>query len=505
MQTEELMQLVSDIQHFKAERQTVELKSAHTDFPRRIHDTLSSFSNQDSGGVIVFGISDKPNFEIVGVYDADDVQRKIMENCLQMEPPVRAVITMCEIQGKVVVCAEIPGIETSSRPVYYAGTGIAKGSFVRIGDGDRQMTQYEIYSYEAFRRQERNELRTIDNAADMKLFDKERLAKYLNAVKEDRRNLRENVSDDDILELMGVTHNGKPTLAGIMVFSLYPQAYFPQLSITAVSLPGIEMGDTGPFEERFIDNKRLTGAIPEMLDDAVDFVKRNSRNMTIIDKNGRRQDRSEYPIAAIREAILNALVHRDYSIYTENTPISIEMYRDRIEIKSSGELYGHVAVDELGKTRLETRNPILANMLELLRITENRYSGIPTMISEMRNAGLPRPEFSQRRGEFKVVFRNNIYNELATANEVHEKAPDYGKYGQDQARNKKITLEQQIVEFCRTPRTRQEIVDFSGMTRYHIMSKYIQPMIDNGILRCTIPEKPKTKNQRFVVVQRQSM
>ena len=80
--------------------------------------------------------------------------------------------------------------------------------------------------------------------------------------------------------------------------------------------------------------------------------------------------------------ILNALVHRDYSNHTENVPIRIEMYRDRMEISNSGGLYGKITIDALGKVHPETRNAALANMLELLKVTENRYSGIPTIRKE---------------------------------------------------------------------------------------------------------------------------
>ena len=93
-------------------------------------------------------------------------------------------------------------------------------------------------------------------------------------------------------------------------------------------MPGLKQGETGEDSERFIDNKRITGAIPDMLEDALDFVKRNSKIRTIINKHGERIDKSEYPIIAVREAILNALIHRDCSIYTENTPITIEMFRN---------------------------------------------------------------------------------------------------------------------------------------------------------------------------------
>ena len=81
--------------------------------------------------------------------------------------------------------------------------------------------------------------------------------KYLYSVKKERKNFSNNVSDEEILELMGVFNDGVPTLAGTMVFSKYPQAYFPQLCITAVVVPGTEIGEIGEDGERFIDNERI--------------------------------------------------------------------------------------------------------------------------------------------------------------------------------------------------------------------------------------------------------
>lgn len=305
------------------------------------------------------------------------------------------------------------------------------------------------------------------------MIDEARMETYLSAVRKERKNLAENVSKDEILELMGITSDGVPTLAGLMVFSKYPQGYFPQLCITAVSLPGTEMGAVGDDDERFIDNKRITGAIPDMLEDAVEFVRKNSRIKTIIDDNGRRADKPEYPVKAVREAILNALVHRDYSIYAENVPVRIEMYRDRMEIINSGGLYGKISIDALGKVRPETRNAALANMLELLNITENRYSGIPTMRNEFAKAGLPAPIFSAVHGEFKVIMKNGLYSDEEPADES-------------------------VVEFCSTPRTRAEIVDFIGKSKNYVMSKIVNPLVKGGKLRMTIPDKPKSPNQRFV-------
>lgn len=474
MQADSLEKLVTDICSKKSESQTIEVKAAEKGCPARLFDTLSSFSNQDEGGVIVFGLDEREDFAIKGVYDAQDLQKKVTEQCKQMEPPVRALFTLCEINGKTVVSAEIPGADLSDRPVFYKGVGRIKGSYVRVGESDELMSEYEIYGYEAFRKRIRDDIRTIEHSK-MPLIDEQRMQIYLDAVKSERRNLAENVAQYEILELMGITANGTPTLAGLMTFSKYPQTYFPQFCITAVALPGTEMGTTGDAGERFIDNMRITGAIPDMLEDAVEFVRKNSRTKTIIDEDGRRSDKPEYPIKAVREAILNALVHRDYSIHTENVPIRIEMYRDRMEIINSGGLYGRISIDALGKVRPETRNATLANILELLKITENRYSGIPTIRTEFSNAGLPAPVFSVLHGEFKVVMKNG-----------------YGRESQP--------ISDAVLEFCCTPRTRAELIDFTKKSRTYTMSQIIQPLIDSGKLKMTLPEKPKSSKQKYIRV-----
>ncbi len=472
MQAETLKKLINDVITKKAESQTIEIKSAEHGCPTRLFDTLSSFSNQDDGGIIIFGIDEKDNFAIKGVYDAQDLQKKVTEQCKQMEPAVRALFTMCEIGEKILVSAEIPGVDVSDRPVFYKGVGRIKGSYIRVGESDEPMSEYEIYSYEAFRKRIRDDIRIVEGAK-IQLFDEKRMAEYLSRVKSERRNLADNVSDDEILELMGVTSDGTPTLAGLITFSKYPQTYFPQLCITAVALPGTEMGETGTDGERFIDNKRITGAIPDMLEEAVEFVRTNSRTKTIIDDNGKRVDKNEYPIKAVREAILNALVHRDYSIYTENTPIRIEMYRDRMEVTNSGGLYGKINIDALGKVHPETRNAALANMLELLNITENRYSGIPTMRREFLNAGLPAPNFSVIHGEFKVVMRNGYLNNSGS-------------------------MEDSILDFCEIPRSRAELIEFTGKSRNYVLKQLIAPLVECGKLKLTMPDKPKSSKQKYV-------
>ncbi len=474
MLKEELEYLVKSLKAIKAEQQSIEVKEANVDCPK-IFDTLSAFSNQDNGGIIVFGVSESQNFEIIGVYNAQDLQKKVNEQCKQMEPIVRPLFTVCEIDGKVVVSAEIPSVEVAERPVFYKGRGKLKGSYIRVGESDEPMTEYEVYSYEIYRKRIKDDLRTVENAT-LAVLDEVLLKEYIQKVRYERQNLIDNVDDKTLLELMGVTKHGIPTIAGLMTFCKYPQAYFPQLCITAVSLPSNEMGKVGENDERFLDNKRICGSIKDMLNSAIDFVIKNSRIKTIIKADGQREDQPEYPVKAVREAILNALVHRDYSVYTENIPIRIEMYRDRLEIRNPGGIYGQISVDDLGKVKPETRNPSLANILEILKITENRYSGIPTINQEFKNAHLPKPTFLVVHGEFMVEMNNGLMIDMATDS---------------------TTVMDKVLSYCSKPRSRKELIEFTGFSRYYLTATILEPLLKSGKLKMTLPNVPKSKYQKY--------
>ena len=164
MTTEELKEKLETIQKIKSETNTLELKSAEKGCPQHLYDSLSSFSNQDEGGIIIFGIDEKQDYKEVGVYDSQDIQKKINEQCLQMEPVVRPLLTVIEKDGLAFVSAEIPGVDLADRPVFYKGKGRLKGSYTRVGDSDEPMTEYEVYSYEAFRRKYQDDIREVPRA-----------------------------------------------------------------------------------------------------------------------------------------------------------------------------------------------------------------------------------------------------------------------------------------------------------------------------------------------------
>ena len=478
MLAEELKQLVDDVVNLRCELNTIELKKAVGGTPQRLYNTLSSFSNQVGGGIIIFGVDQDMDYEICGVYDPQDLQVKVTEQAQQMEPVVRPLFTVTQISNRTVVSAEIAECDVYEKPCYYRGAGKMRGSYIRVGEADLPMTEYEIYNYEVYRRNIRDELRTVPDGIGAR-FAEAQVNLFLSKIRIAKPNFA-NLTDEDALTLCGLFKEGRLTLAGLMLFGLYPQANFPGFGITAVVVPGYEMGDLAQDGARFTDNKRFDGTIPVLLDEAMAFVNRNIKIRTIIDDQGKRADKTEYPFKAIREIIVNALIHRDYSRHTESAPIRILFYSDRLEIENPGGLYGRATIDTLGKSGTDTRNPAIAAALEILINTENRFSGIPTIRYEMETAGLPEPEFTSSRG----VFRVTLYNESIRTNRGDKADKD--------------DLIEDLVHFCITPRSRDELAKKMNISSIsYMMSRYINPLLESGRLKMTIPAKPKSRKQKY--------
>lgn len=476
MQSNELLEMIDFVQRIQSETDGIEVKSAHQDCPKRLYDTLSSFSNSEDGGVILFGLDESQSFRKTGVYNAHDLMQKVGEQCLQMEPQVRPLFTMIEEDGRTFVGVEIPPIDITERPCYYKGKGIFKGSYVRVGDADHPMTDYEIYSYEAYRKKYEDDIRPVSRAT-LQDLNKTLLERYMQRLKEEKPNLSQ-LSEARIQELMSITRNEKITLSALFLFCSFPQAFYPQLGIIATVIPGLQMGEETTDGIRFIDNKRIDGPLPQMLEDTLAFVMKNMRHATRIDPiTGLRNDKTEYPMKAVRECVLNALVHRDYSIHTEGMPIQLIMFQNRIELINPGGLYGRISIDQLGKIQADTRNPVLANAMELMGFVENRYSGIPTIQREMRVNGLPEPQFSEIRGSFCV----KLYNEASIANPKKERTTD------------------DLLDFCQIPRNRKEIASFLNLTSVtYAIKKYVMPLVAAGHMHLTIPDKPGSAHQQYV-------
>ena len=153
------------------------------------------------------------------------------------------------------------------------------------------------------------------------------------------------------------------------------------------------------------------------------------------------------------------------------------MYEDRMEVKNPGGIYGRIKVDQLGKMQPDTRNPVLAFALETLHVTENRYSGIPTIRREMEKYNLKEPKFEDERGSFIVTFYK--------ADNISKTKP-----GLEETNN--------LLVFCRSPRTRKEICEYLGLSSItYAIQTYVMPLVESGKIKMTNPDKPKSTKQLF--------
>jgi len=476
VQENELIRRVENILKNKSETKNLEVKNAKGGAPR-IYETLSAFSNSE-GGVIVFGINENSGFILEGVYNSQDLQTRISEQCKEMEPEVRAIITTARHNDCDIISAEIPEIDHAVKPCYHIAKGQKKGSYLRIGNTNALMTGYEIYSYDAYRRKICDDIRKVERATGKKI-DTLKRDRYLIQLKTDRPNLN-TMPLEELLDINSLVDSGIPTLVYVMLFSIYPQAILPALCINAVVVPGYEIGETTVEGARFIDNKKIEGTLEEQISGAIAFVRKNMTMKTTFNKTtGQRKDIPEYPPEAIREAVLNAVVHRDYSFYTENMPIQICMFKDRLEITNPGGLYGRMTIDNIGKMQPDVRNPNIIKALEIMGATENRYSGIPTIQRKMEEHGLPEPLFINERGSFKVILYNSA--EIKIDNAVSQK----------------------IINFCKQERTLDEITSYLNInSKNHVRDRYLKELLAQGIIQQTIPERPGSKYQKYVLINR---
>lgn len=476
----EISELISAVVEHKHEGQTVEVKAAHKGTPR-VYETLSSFSNQQEGGSILFGIDERCDYEIVGVFDVQQLQKDVVEQCKEMTPEIHPYFEVERSGDTEVVVAHISGVPMSQRPVFRSASGITKGSYVRSGDQDLHMTPAELYEITSFKDGVRDD-RSVPDGSREEMLDPDRVAEFVFRAKENRPHM-ERRSTEQVLELTGAQRDGVPTLSGLMTLSDYPQQAYPNLCITAIAVAGdsIRQDESG---NRFIDNKRLEGPIDQMIDDAMAFVRRNTRTRVSV-VGGVRRDTPEYPENAVREIITNALMHRDFGPYNNGTPTRLTIFSNRLECWNPGGIYGGQSVEDLGRINIQTRNPTLVSLLEIQGVAENRHSGIPVIRDEMQAAGLRPPVFIDRRGSFAAI----LFNE--------PEPQDTGA----QPRRGRMSVES-VLGFCAVPRSRREVADHFGSSVAYVANEYLNPMADKGLLLRTIPDKPKSRGQRFVDARR---
>jgi len=412
----ELKEIIQSLTDSGSDTTHIEVKACREGFPRRIWETISAFANTPGGGVIILGISEtQDGIDLTGVKNPSKHQSDLASLCDQMIPPLRPLIEIHKYEGKLFVTAEIPEVSYKDKPCYYKGSGIISGSLIRVADGDRKLTQYEVQGFLDGQGQPLYDIEPVPESVPEDL-DNNLVASFLRRIKEKHPKVAQ-WSDDRILRTYRIITDvdGRPrlTLGGVLCFADYPQKFFPGLVVHVLVYPSTGGKQDGDQGERLLDNVKVEGPLVRAVPEAIQVIKRNLQKRTFV-KGLFREDVLEYPEIFLREALVNAIGHRDYAPLARGSAVQIKIFPDKVEIASPGGLFGPVTEERLGEHGLQaTRNSHLMKLLEDAPVPgeervlcENRGTGIPAMVAALIRAGMEPPEFCDMRTQFKVVCSN---------------------------------------------------------------------------------------------------
>lgn len=406
--------MVERLRRLGLEPTEIEVKAAAKGLPKTVGETLSAFANGD-GGTLLLGL-DEDGFRPATGFDASRIRDALADVCHQkMSPPIRTAIEVIDFEGAQVVRLDIEELDPVDKPCFITDRGEYNGSFIRGGDGDRRLSRYEVTQLLSNREQPTHDQEIVAEATIDDL-DPRLVEQVLRHAADRSPRAFDGVEPTMALKRLGAVQEldgvPRPTLAGLLSLGVYPQQFFPQLFASVVVLPTTQMGEVGPEGERFLENVTVDGPLSVILHEVTAVLRRNMSRAAIVRGLGR-EDRYDYPTEVIRELITNALMHRDYSPESRGTQVQIELYPDRLVVKSTGGLFGGVTVDQLGAARIESksRNATLAKLLADVplpdrpteTVAENRGSGLVTAVAALRKAGMSPPEFDAEPGRLMVT------------------------------------------------------------------------------------------------------
>jgi len=385
---DELQELVAT-----GESEQLEFKST-TGGLRGGMETLCGFLN-GNGGSVLFGVSDSGR--IRGQVITDNTLREVANSIAKLDPPVTVSQRRVTVSESAVVLV-LETVDRSMAPYCFNGR-----PFQRVGTTTSLMPQSE---YERRLLERGHSQRRWENqiAEGFVLDDLD--------VDEIRRTIREAVDagrldstltgPTETLEKFHLVKGNSVVQAAVVAFAKSVMPDYPQCGIRMARFRGIAKDD-------FLDQRQLTGNAFRLLEEATLFL---NRHLPI---SGRftpgvmeRQDEPLFPPLALREALVNALCHRDYSI--AGGAISIAVFDDRLEITSTGGLPFDLTVEDLKRDHSsKPRNPLLAEVFYRRGLIERWGRGTQTIVDLCVQAGHPEPEFEERSGEIVVRFLPSGY------------------------------------------------------------------------------------------------
>lgn len=276
--------------------------------------------------------------------------------------------------------------------------------------------------------------------------------------------------------------------AAILLFGNNPQKFFPRARVRFVRYEGTtaQVGD----KMNVIKDVKFTGRILDQVNNAISFVKTQIRDYTKLGQDVIFHTIPEYPDFCWTELIVNAVAHRDYSIM--GTDIQIKMFDDHFTVESPGTLPGLVRINNIREYHF-SRNPKIVELLNEYDLVKEFGEGIDRIYRDMASAELPEPTFNESEFMFYATLKNKNWGKENTSWEEKEQDSIHDSI-QDS-----IQDESKILKFCEKPRSRQEIMKFLELTsRKNFVDRYLSPLLSEGKLIMTLPDKPKSKNQKYV-------
>lgn len=366
------------------ESKLLEFKSRLVTFSSLIK-TCVAFAN-GVGGKIIIGIEDKTR-KIIGVDEAtrDRIYDEFPNSLYDAtQPPLLAEIYERRFSNASVVIIEIPS--SIKKPVFVKNEGIPKGVYLRAGSNTRQANQESIE--ELTRENKRIFFDEEIIHTEIDILSKKLLKNVFNNFTMER------LANEKIISLHS-TNSKKyyPTIAGTLMFCEYPDNYIPEALILCTRFRGIESRD-------IIQSESISGPLEKQIEISLELIKSwMLRDYTLI--GARLKGKTTVPEIALREAIVNAVIHRKYSVPGAT---KIALYDNRLEIFSPGNFPGLIDLRNLGDGTTYLRNPNLARISRRLGLIEKLGTGIKVILDSCAKAKIKSPEFIEGADSVKIIF-----------------------------------------------------------------------------------------------------
>lgn len=394
------------------EHENVEAKRAQ-DVGKSVLETICAFANEPGlgGGWLLLGVQRDesalfPAYEVEGLTQPDKLVADLASQCASMfNQPLSVEIRTERLAGETVATVFVPEAPPHEKPVFLKAQGLPRGAFRRVGSTDQRCTEDDLIALYQGRQQESHDAGLVPDATLDDLAP-EALADYRQARAESNPDAEElRWSDEELLQALGALRRNaqgqwQPTVAGLLLFGkpLALRRCFPMTRVDYIRVPGREWV---PDPERRFDTVELRDPLFRLIRRAqAAIVDDLPKAFGLAEGELQRQDRPVIPLRVIREAVVNALMHRSYR---SHSPVQIIRYANRLEIRNPG--FSLKSPEHLGEPGSTPRNPKVASVLHETRFAETKGSGIRVMREMAEAAGLTPPLFESDRGQDLFVAR----------------------------------------------------------------------------------------------------